>query len=721
MDEVTRWLRRQSEREARTPSLEESLLGNRFWRYVVYRLRYFLVRYCATAAVHAAIVLLLYRTFSHRGFSAILAVWAGASFAESFWWGALEAMRGRIRLLHRAGKPHLVPGEIARWLSLSVQLALVTVAGVAAWWVWLLVAGGGLDPARAYVTVLLFALAIQLVTRCYHSGIYALRRIYRPLRAIVAVELVSLAGILGLRPWLGPWGFPTAGLISTLTVSAVSLYYTRRSYRLLRLAPETRLTVRRLQLPRRGAAAELLGGGLSFALMSLDALLVLILFGTRPAAGRSSLFLLFFIVSPTIRAGFDWARLLYFDLKRLEIRVFRNLRRRFQRVALRLAILLGLVFWATASATGTAVLGRSLGPVYWLLLPFFLSRSLLAVAQMDAFADRAYGALLANGALCLAGLLAVGLGVRDQREALVGVAGVTLLAFLLLLLRHGELRPASRNREALALSEWLAQLRAVRDPGRVCAVRVWSEPLDRWPGTVREWEQRQRWRRRQLADEIAGRLRSRGSVTLTHRGVIVWFERGDGPRRVSDEWLLRRSGGFAESIRDAGVHPDGRAALASACRDGFLGLAFREAVRARRVVRLTDVKRSFAELSPGGVVYAPDEPVPAWLAGLPSRDKRSIFGDAAAFARGFQPRVSRSRFDVTAFCDQGELRLIFVADRDSDAGSAQEWHALIKQLNVEAAVGSVVADDASPPAPYRAPRRRVRSGRARSRGPEVVA
>jgi hypothetical protein len=690
MNELSRWLQHQSERDARTPSLEEALLGNRFGRYAAYRLRYFVVRYCATAAIHAAIVLLLYRTFVHRGFSSILVVYAATGVGESFWWGALEAMRGRIRLLHRRGKPHLIPAEIGRWLSLSIQLAVVISAATAGWCAWQL-ANGRFDPSQAYISVILLGLAVELVARCYHSGIYALRRVYRPIGALVAIELVSLAGILGLRPWLGSWGFPAAALLSVLTVTVVATYYARRSYTLLRLAPETRLSVRKLRLPPRAAAGELLGGGLSYALMSLDALLVLVLFGTRPGNARTSLFLLFFIISPTVRAGFDWARLLYFDLKRLEIRLFRNLRRRFQRAALKLALLLGVFFWGAASLTGTAVLGRSLGALYWILFVFFLFRSLLAVAQMDAFADGAYGALLANGALCLAGFLATGVGFADERRALLGIGAVTLLAFVLLLLRHGRLRPTARNREAVWLSEWLPQLQAVDDPVRVCVARVWSEPLNRWPGSLREWEQRQRWRRRQLGDDVAARLRTRGSVTVLETGKLLWFERDDGLKRVSNEWLLKRTGGFVEGIRDTGLAADGQTVLTRACRDGFLGPAFREAVHASRVVNLAAMKASFAELAPQGAVYAPDEPVPDWLAELPSKDVRTILGDAAAFGRGFTASGRRSRFDTTAFCLGGELRLIFVEPRDAGNEPLSEWHALIRQYNIDAAVGSSVA------------------------------
>lgn len=687
VNELERWLRRARDREDRRPALEEALLGGRVWRYAGYRLRYFLAWYCSSTAAHAAIALLLYRTFQ-QSFSVIFVVYAGVYIAESFWWGALEAMRGRIRMLYRLGKPYLVSREIGRWLSLAVQLAILSIVSVAGWTVWLAASGGRLTATEAYVTVLLLAFAVQLPTRCYHSGIYALRRVYRPLQAILAVEVVTLAVIVGLRPLLGRWSFPVAGLVSTLAVTSVTLLYTRKSYRLLRLVPERYLHLRRVQPPLTGQRGELIAAGASFALMSLDAWLVVILFATR-SSGDDSLFLLFFIITPTIRAGFDWARLLYFDLKRLEIRLLRNLRRRFRLAAYKLALVLGVFFWGAASLTGTVVLGRGLGALYWLLLPFFVFRSLLAVVQMDAFAEGAYIRLLANGSACFAGIVVAGIVIRDQREALAAIAAVTFLAFLSLAAPRARLW-LQRHREPQWLSEWLAQLRNERGSTRVCALRLSSEPLVSWTKSVAEWDQTRRRRGRDLADQIARRLRSSGRVTIGQGGEIIWFERGVGPRRIADEWVLRRSGGFVKSIHDVGPHCNGDHALGAACDQGLLGRNFASAVHAGHAVGTVDVKRSFAEVFPSGVVYTPDEPVPAQLASLGAREQKGIFSDAVSFARAYRPSPRQSEFDVSAFCEDGQLRLIFVVSADSEC--AQGWGDLIEQFNIHAAVASLPID-----------------------------
>jgi hypothetical protein len=221
-------------------------------------------------------------------------------------------------------------------------------------------------------------------------------------------------------------------------------------------------------------------------------------------------------------------------------------------------------------------------------------------------------------------------------------------------------------------------------------VSLSSEPLVGWTKTVAEWEQTQRRRRRDLADEIAKRLGSNGRVTIGPGGEVIWFERADTRLRITDEWLLKRSGGFVRSIRDGGAHNDGERALGSACDRGLLGPDFAAAVRAGHTVGSADVRRSFAEVFPDGVVYSPGESVPAKLASLRAREQKRIFSDALSFARTFGSIPGHSPFDVSAFCKEGELRLIFVVDADSQA--ADGWSDLIRQFNIDAAVGSLPID-----------------------------
>src|SRR5438093_9544590 len=106
MNELERWLQRQAAREQRIVVLEEGLLGGRLWRYSLYRLRYFFLLYVVESITHGVTVVFLFRGAAWGNFLLVVVVISTGALASSFWWGALEAMRGRVRDLYRSGKPH---------------------------------------------------------------------------------------------------------------------------------------------------------------------------------------------------------------------------------------------------------------------------------------------------------------------------------------------------------------------------------------------------------------------------------------------------------------------------------------------------------------------------------------------------------------------------------------------------------------------------------------
>ena len=138
--------------------------------------------------------------------------------------------------------------------------------------------------------------------------------------------------------------------------------------------------------------------------MGIDSLVLL---ATSVAAaggpGGTWLTLLLAGLAPTIRASFEWGQLLYFDLKRLEAPLFTNLRARFDREALRLAVALGLIFSIVAVLVASVVMGlREIHVVG--LPPLLIGASLLGAAQVEAFAAGDYRrAALGGLVLCRGG------------------------------------------------------------------------------------------------------------------------------------------------------------------------------------------------------------------------------------------------------------------------------------------------------------------------------
>jgi hypothetical protein len=131
------------------------------------------------------------------------------------------------------------------------------------------------------------------------------------------------------------------------------------------------------------------------------------------------------------------------------------------------------------------------------------------------------------------------------------------------------------------------------------------------------------------------------------------------------------------------------------------------------------LKASFQRMFTSGIVFAPDEPIPARLEALPSEDKRAALVEAVAFARDLHLRRPRSRFHVTALCAAGELRLIFLVSRRAPRRLRERWEVLVRRANLRAAMGM---DEAAAPKPRRSePAPRPGHAQRRRRAPAGAA
>lgn len=692
MTPIDAWLHRQATREKRLITLEDALLGNRERAYAFYRLRYFSLRCVSSAVLHGIRLTFLQYIFSHQAFLTTLLLNAIAGLVTSFWWGALEVLRARVRHLSRDAQRYRIPEEIGQWLTIATVLAVVSLVVPASWIVWEhAYRHRAFDVLQLYIFAIGFRVAVDFLTLMFHSGVYAVRRVYRPMPAMVAVELSSMLAVLALWPWLGRWSFPIAVLLGTAVSAGLVVHYTARLYRLLGWLPLRLGKPQRALFARWSTIAEFLSAGLSYALMKLDAFLMLAMFHSRmPAANGVSLFVFFVSIGPAIQAGFDWAQLLYFDLKKLNTRCLRAFRQRYERSALHLAWVVGVALWGFACVLGTAITRHDLGDLYWLIGPFFLARSFLALAQVQAFSARRYRALFASGALLLAFMAALQVGMPAERYKLLGLAFVTILAAGLLRMRAHAAPDEMFERRVLPVTDWLERLKEVREPVRLQSLRFRTEARPRL-GSMngdRAWADEERWRLRRMAQRVAKRIRGCGAVTVLYPGQVAWYEAA-GARTIGRHTLLRWGGGLIQTIADTRVERDGTAALRAGLAMHVLGGPFRHVQRhASRSIGIPEVKRVFGEMVPHGVVYSPDEPLPAMLETLSSWDRRRILFEGVQFAMHLHGTPHPSRFDVTSLCSAGELKLIFIIDRRCDRQQRMRWRAWISALNVESALAT---------------------------------
>jgi hypothetical protein len=663
-----RWLARENARQGRTVALEEALLARRTGRYAWYRLRLFLAGYLIESATHAVVAVVLLGTVGGPGATLVIGVHAAALLGAHAWWGVCEGLRTEVRERQRGGRAHRVPEVIAAWTTLSYVVAGVVLIGGAAWSLAQAVIGA-FDVADALVAITALRVALEVLTRTLHSGVYATRRVYIPITATAAPQLLAAAVLLtGV-----PDALVVAALVTALLGPALQLRYTARVYAfagigLRRVARPVAPRVAWRQV--RPSAGEALGGAVGHTATGLDAVVVLALL----ANGAQAVYL----VLPTITAAAAWARLPYFDLKRLELRLFANLRRRFEHDTDRLAVLVGVVLGLVAAAVAAAT-GEPL-PVAVALVAFLTARSFLACAQVQAFAVRAYGELAATGLCCAAGMAAVGATVQGAAARVVGVAVVAVATAAVLQMiasaRTRRARPA-----ALLTLEWLRVLGATRRPVEIGTARL-AVP------TGRAGADAARWQLDTLAGQLARRVGRTGAAAWLPPDRVVWAAARapmiNGGAPVGAAWLQETTGGLVDRVRVA-EHADGEHALLAVARSGLLGRPGAALGRAVLPVDLAAARRSYRELVPTGVVLSPDEPVPASVRALSGRDLADVLADATDFARALDVPRRRAHTDVTSLCVGGELRLLFL-------GGSRRWHEHVRALNLRAAVAGAVGD-----------------------------
>ena len=569
-------------------------------------------------------------------FVLVVAARGGHAARPHLWWGALEAMRGEVRDLHRAGTAAPDPGRGRRLAGASLLLA----GGVASLargggWTAAQLAAGGSDAAEAYVGRPAAARSrstcpcglLPLGRLRAAAGVQAALRDARPELAGLAVMLALVA----VRRASGRWSSRRCSSAArSSTALTVALHPPRLSLpRASRPQPDIatagRCAARGARSSSGGAAHAADGAGLAGRARPAQR-------RAGPTRARSSCSS---SSMPTIRAGAEWARLLYFDFKRLELRLFTQpapALRAPQRAA---GVVLGVLFWAVAALVATLVLRRrgsaSCTSRCW--------RSSSPARRSRA--SRSRRSRSGSTARCSAPA-----GVRRRARRRGGWPGPTSRAPRRGRGGHDRLprprwpRPAGAG--AGAASRVPRCSRSSGCAGSARCARARADRLGAGGRPLRGPDPARRAHARGAQPLAAGAARrARRPAARRHDGVGGL----DRPRPASSGsstatgtsppgWLQRASGGLVVRGRRSASCPDGEQACWHAAGTGTARAAERRTCR-RRSSRSTGPRRGAGSTSscPAASSTPPTSRCPAELAALPGAELRAIFADATAFAR----------------------------------------------------------------------------------------
>ena len=521
----------------------------------------------------------------------------GSAVINGMLWGALESLRTQVRTHMRQRAPTTARAIIERWLGFGLVAVAVLVVSMLAYLRWAPTPFSSFSILDAYAISAFARLSLDVLGRIHHAGVFAYRRVYRPVWTLFVVDGLDLALAVCLFGFLGPWAFAPALLLTGVLKHILSFIYTQRAYQSLGdLAP--RLNRVRPQLPSRLEVADALRYGVANLSGQFDAWVVLALATAVLTTGSDSgvaLSALLHMGRPLLAAGTGWSRLFYFDFKRLDSRLSNFLRDRFDRLLYRVA-------WAMGGlVTAVFLLAASWLPSFRLpalvLVPlsvFVMTRSIFGLRQLQAFIDSDFRRLQWQSACGIVGLVVVAMVPTSPAVALA----VLSIAMLTGVAGHASARSASQWNHGTAgsplpLAVWLSTLQACREP-----LVLHVATVDRKVASPRR-----------VARTLAASIGDTGRVALVPKCRLVWWQRLESPTHrcpdtqddaARDPMVV--AGGALVSHRSGPTVATGACAVAEAHRIGLLPPALVTLLQDTPGRRRTRAKALLAEHSDAALI-----------------------------------------------------------------------------------------------------------------------
>lgn len=673
---LDRWFRQQREKEGNSVLLEDALLGGSFSKYYSHRLRLFLLRTFFVCALHFLEVRVLLSAFQDFQFFKALGFRTIILLVGTAWWAGLESMRGEIRRQKRDEKPYLIPRILSRWLSLAKRLSslIFATAFLAALVITLETAW---TPLRLYTWVCVLRLGVEILMRTYHSGVYATRRVYRPLHWILLAEAVSVGLFYLLKGYMGAWALAPLALITGGISTYISYFYLRRIYDFVGYTQAMKELKRKKARPYPFMDFKLFRrAAIAFSLFKLDSLLLLVLAFKGPSkrAGDFGIYLALILGAPLLQAAQEWGQLLYFDFKRLELDSHLHLRKRFESGLGRLPLILAALLWLPLPLMMRAILPdaglASSGLVFLLIVPY----TYLSLEVVRVFSDGHYARLLLCSAGLLGGLLATRL-VPDLRASIPFLITLSVLLWiawgaLALSERISRTRFLGQHRPQPLLN-WLSEVKKSKS----VAVAWMRLPVDETS-----------WRTQQLASRLAMRLAKEGGrVTILSDEKIALCVRGDFPHL--QEYLLTEGAGWIEDLHvvEGPVSPS-EAIDKLFAKDFSLRRSLATgASRGRAAGR--DANRLFRQLFPQGLILDLTRDGHGLPAHVTASDRRELLTGAMRYIHRLPEAPERgANWDITAWGESGRLSALYAVPlKKAPSFRRLYWRRWITRRNIASA------------------------------------
>lgn len=654
---IDKWLHKQATREENVPKLIDVLLKNRVLPYIIYRLKYFSVRVASDLLVTIVEFSFFFYLLDRSYLKAVVSIKILTLLSRSWIWGALELPRSRIRDLYWEGRRKKVAIEIRSWISLSIIFSITALGMSAAYLIGQFFSPQGITYIALYIFSCFVAIGLDLFVRTYHSCVYAIRRIYRPMLFMIVPNMVYFLITIILWKIIGLWTFGITGIITSLISCSITFYFAKQAMKSLKLPQDKVKGSNKLPLIKLKDSLYSLMNAFSFAFIKVEYLVILFLIRSGSENSQFINFsLLFFLISPFFSASSDWTRLFYFDYKRLEVGLFSNFRSQINSYLNKTSFVLGLLFW-TLSAFGAYFILKihDLGS-FTLLLLLFLFASILSNYQMRAFSNSEYVKLLISEVVFI---ICAGFFIYTKFMGLspllyLSISQACGLIFLLLL-DIKAIRIWTEKR-VYSFTEWLSLVSKVQVNCRIGLIEF----------NGIEGQKRLIQKNAILLKRI---LRRTGVVSCLNDKTLTWMEKANSRPLKKEDLVILFSGTIGKIIISS-FKESGKEALQGINLD--LSPSKKDE---------DELLNKFNYYFPMGEIISIGKNNDSGFGNLKAYERKIILKMAIRFSNGIINDLSKFRYHVSTFSPKGELRYIFLINRKTNIYKINDWLNLLKSVN----------------------------------------
>lgn len=477
MRNITVWLNQQAKRSERFISIADLLFAGKSIRYIYFRLRYFNWLVLIRLAFHLVVFYVLQEALLPANFSQLGGLWALGLIIYSAWWGGLEVLRTQVRDYYSTKNTTAINQTVSNWLSLGFIGAGICLLASLLFLSLAILHWQQSQASFSYflASSILFSLAGRLALEPYHSGIYAISRVLRPMSSLVLGELVGFVIVLSGWHWLHKAVLPLAILVAGTVNTLLRYYYCRKMYRFYQLQLSLG-NAKPLTVARQALSKDFVLAALAMLMINFEGPVLI------TAAGLNSnqplfhqLFTVLFLTLPLVNASSEWAQLFYFDWKKLRRFNFTALRLRFNQAILVLSPFIGLSLGLVALLIGQLITPAMPWAVYGMVFLLLVIRAVIAYLQIRAFTHFYYLDVIISGILLLSMPI---LSYQSFTNPWLCLGCFLLVSVVCISYLLRQRLPATENlsqfKQQVTFYDWLYQLRITS--GRVQLGKLMVDP-----------------------------------------------------------------------------------------------------------------------------------------------------------------------------------------------------------------------------------------------------